>query len=38
MLDVDHVQTPKLLAIQKEKEILIEVIASLNEQNNSLQQ
>jgi hypothetical protein len=38
MSDVDHVQTPELLVIQKEKERLIEVIASLNEQNNSLQQ
>jgi predicted RNase H-like nuclease (RuvC/YqgF family) len=36
--DVDHVQTPELLAIQKEKEKLIEVIEKLNEQNISLQQ
>jgi chromosome segregation ATPase len=35
---VDHVQTPELLAIQKEKEKLIEVIAKLNEQIFSLQQ
>ena len=33
---VDHVQTLELLVIQKEKERLIEVIASLNEKNSSL--
>jgi hypothetical protein len=37
LFDVDHVQTPKLLVIQKEKEKLIEVITKLNEQIFSLQ-
>jgi len=36
--DVDHVQTLEILAIQKEKEKLIEVIVKLNEQLFSLHQ
>jgi len=38
MSDVDHVQSLELLFIQNKKERLIEVIASLNEKNNYLQQ
>jgi hypothetical protein len=38
MIDLDHVQTPKIMAIQKEKEQLLNVIAQLNEQVKFLQQ
>jgi hypothetical protein len=38
MIDLDHVQTPEIMAIQKEKEQLLNVIAQLNEQVKFLQQ